>query len=334
VRPRSAPSRITTRTAVNARLRKPRNLASPRVVLVALSLSSAVLVHRALSYWKVVAAPSTLRSSVQPPPSVVMSQYACQAEPPLLSVYTPEGRVRGTALHALYTQAPCVSQPLLGLSSQSLKPAAQAYWHAPPAQLAAVLGRAGHCMPQPPQWATLVWVLVSQPFCVLLSQSAKPVAQPVSVHVEAMHTSVELDAPQVRPQPPQCAALVRVSASQPLLVLPSQSEKPAVQVSAHMPTAHAGTALGAPGQEVPQAPQWEVLVRVSVSQPLVGLSSQLPNPIAQAATPHCPIAQTAVALGGLQVRPQAPQCAVLVRVSTSQPLPGSLSQSAKPAAQV
>jgi hypothetical protein len=77
-----------------------------------------------------------------------------------------------------------------------------------------------------------------------------------------------------------------------------------------------------------------VLVRVSVSQPLVGLSSQLPNPAVQAATPHCPIAQTAVALGGLQVRPHAPQCAVLVRVSTSQPLPGSLSQSAKPAAQV
>jgi hypothetical protein len=189
-------------------------------------------------------------------------------------------------------------------------------------------------MPQPPQWATLVWVLVSQPFCALPSQLSKPAAQPVSVHVEAMHTSVELDAAHARPQPPQWVALVRVSASQPLVTSPSQSEKPAVQVSAHMPTAQAGTALGAPGQDVPQAPQWVALVRVSVSQPLVGLLSQLPKPIAHAATPHCPMLQTAVALGGLQTRPHAPQWAVLVRVSTSQPLVGSLSQSAKPAAQV
>ena len=87
-------------------------------------------------------------------------------------------------------------------------------------------------------------------------------------------------------------------------------------------------------QAVPQAPQCEVATRVSVSQPLLALPSQSPNPVAQAATVHTPAAQAPVALGGAQPRAQAPQWVALVRVSASQPLLGSPSQSAKPVVQV
>jgi len=63
------------------------------------------------------------------------------------------------------------SQPSEGLALQSAKPVAQAAIAQPPAvQVAVALGRA-HILPQAPQLATLVWVLVSQPLAGLPSQS-------------------------------------------------------------------------------------------------------------------------------------------------------------------
>jgi len=51
-------------------------------------------------------------------------------------------------------------------------------------------------------------------------------------------------------------------------------------------------------------------------------------------TSHAPIAQRATPpAGAAQAMPHAPQCAALVLVSTSQPLAGLPSQSAKPASQ-
>ncbi len=81
-------------------------------------------------------------------------------------------------------------------------------------------------------------------------------------------------------------------------------------------------------------PQFETVMRVSVSHPFVGLPSQSPKPVLHAATAHTPAVHAAVALGGLQRAPHAPQCEVLVRVSTSQPFEGSPSQSEKPGLQV
>jgi hypothetical protein len=189
-------------------------------------------------------------------------------------------------------------------------------------------------IPQPPQWASVERVSVSQPLAGLPSQLPVDGAQSATAQADAAHTAVAtLGSAQARPQPPQCAALVRVSVSQPLAALPSQSAKPAVQITAQAPTAHAGTALGAPGQAWPQVPQCETATRVSVSQPLVALPSQSPKPASHEPTVHRLATQAAVALGGSQRVPQAPQAAVLVVVSASQPLAASPSQSAKPASQ-
>ncbi len=75
-------------------------------------------------------------------------------------------------------------------------------------------------------------------------------------------------------------------------------------------------------------------MRVSVSQPFEALPSQSPKFVSQRAMAQVPAMHAAVPLGGVHARPQAPQCEVLVRVSTSQPFEGSPSQSEKPGLQV
>jgi hypothetical protein len=167
-----------------------------------------------------------------------------------------------------------------------------------------------------------------------MSQSAKPSLQRATAQREAMHADVPLGTAQARPQAPQCCVDDVVLASQPLVALPSQSAKPAVQVSAQRPPVQAGTALSAPMHTVPQAPQWETLVAVAVSQPLAALPSQSPKPAAHMATVHWPIVQAAVALARSQRVEHAPQRLLSLLRLASQPLLGSLSQSAKPAAQV
>jgi hypothetical protein len=191
-----------------------------------------------------------------------------------------------------------------------------------------------HARPHAPQWSVAVRRSVSQPLTAMPSQSPKFVAQVVTEQVEALQAAVAvLGSMHARPQPPQCDAELRVSTSHPLAVLPSQSAKPAVQVSAQAPRAHTATALGAPLHARPHAPQWVTVMRVSVSQPLLALPSQLPKPSLHEATVQLPAMHAPVALGGAQRAPQAPQWAVLERVSVSQPLLASPSQSAKPEAQ-
>jgi hypothetical protein len=200
-------------------------------------------------------------------------------------------------------------------------------------QVAAALALA-QAVPQAPQCAVLVCVLTSHPLAALLSQLAKPALQAPTVHCEAAHTAVPLLTAHARPHPPQLPALLRVSTSQPLLASPSQSAKPAVQVSAQRPEAHAGTALSPPMHIVPHAPQWATLDLRSASHPLLAFMSQLPKPSAQRPMVHWLSTHAAVPFGGSHTRPHAPQCPVLVRRSTSQPLLGSMSQSAKPTEQV
>jgi hypothetical protein len=57
----------------------------------------------------------------------------------------------------------------------------------------------------------------------------------------------------------------------------------------------------------PHPPQFEGLLRVSVSQPLAALPSQLPKPVLQAAMAQTPAAHVPVALVKVHARPQAPQ---------------------------
>jgi hypothetical protein len=84
-------------------------------------------------------------------------------------------------------------------------------------------------------------------------------------------------------------------------------------------------------QAMPQPPQWALLVRVWVSQPLVWMPSQLPKPAMQEVMEHAPAEQTEVALESVHALPHAPQLVALLRRSVSQPLLAAPSQLPKPA---
>lgn len=127
------------------------------------------------------------------------------------------------------------------------------------------------------------------------------------------------------PQAPQVMLLVPRFASQPLVATPSQLSKPAVQpATAHTPEEQAAVAFGSE-QTVPQAPQFETLVCVLVSHPLVGLLSQFAKPAAHAPSVHVPPLQDSPALARSHGLPHVPQS---VRVVTlrSHPLLGLPSQ--------
>ncbi|MEZ4393138.1 MAG: hypothetical protein R3A48_18785 [Polyangiales bacterium] len=174
----------------------------------------------------------------------------------------------------------------------------------------------------------------SHPLEASPSQSPRPALQAATVQRPATHAPLPLAGAQIAPQAPQWEALVRVFTSQPFAGLPSQFAEPALQApTPQTPATHAPLAL-AGAQARPQAPQLARLVRVSVSQPFIATPSQSAKPAAQLATAQRPASQLAVALGSVQVAPQAPQCARAVLTSVSQPLVASPSQSPRPALQV
>jgi hypothetical protein len=216
------------------------------------------------------------------------------------------------------------SQPLVAAPSQSPKPAAhEATAHTPAAQ-PATPPATRHTLSQRPQWAGLA-ARSKHPS----PHTAWPAGQR-SVHAPIAHTR---PAAQALPQAPQWALAPARLTSQPLAASPSQSPKPAAQRSTrHAPPAQVAVALGR-AQPRPHMPQWAAVTRVSTSQPLAASPSQSPKPAAHAATPQTPPTQAAIALAGAHPRPHAPQWAAVTRVSTSQPLAASPSQSPKPAAQ-
>ena len=85
-------------------------------------------------------------------------------------------------------------------------------------------------------------------------------------------------------------------------------------------------------QLTPQLPQAVALLR-SASHPLREMLSQLAKPLLQAPNWQEPAEQTPLALGKLQLVPQAPQLALSVAKFVSQPLPTLASQLPKPALQ-
>lgn len=80
----------------------------------------------------------------------------------------------------------------------------------------------------------------------------------------------------------------------------------------------------------PHAPQWNALVFVSVSQPLLITPSQSPNPALHGPTLQTPALQRGMAFGELHAWPHMPQLVALPVVSTSQPFAAAPSQSAVP----
>lgn len=118
--------------------------------------------------------------------------------------------------------------------------------------------------------------------------------------------------------------------SQPLVTLLSQLPNPELHAMAQAPPLHDAVPF-VPLHTVPHAPQLLVLVLVLVSQPLLALPSQLPNPVLQELNAHEPVAHEVVALVRLHTVPHAPQLLVVLRF-VSQPLFALPSQFAKPAA--
>jgi hypothetical protein len=157
-------------------------------------------------------------------------------------------------------------------------------------------------------------MLVSQPLAVFPSQSPKPRLQR-SWHVPVEHDALWL-APgeHARPQPPQCARLVRRSVSQPLTVFPSQLPKPTLQVIPQVELAQEGAALAALGHTFAHAPQLVALCVVSTHIPLQRIVG------AMQLTAHVPIEQLCPAGHAL---PHAPQWLLLVCGSTHAPLQNS-----------
>ena len=105
---------------------------------------------------------------------------------------------------------------------------------------------------------------------------------------------------QARPHTPQCEFEVLRLVSQPLLALPSQSPKPALQVKPQLDDAQVVVALARAGHTLPHEPQWLVLFVVFTQEPEHGVC-----PLGQAAT-QLPDAQSCVEV---HTRPQAPQFA-------------------------
>jgi hypothetical protein len=143
----------------------------------------------------------------------------------------------------------------------------------------------------------LVFVLVSQPFAAMRSQSPKPASQALYEHAPPTHRAVALMGLHALPQAPQWVALVDSEVSQPLVGLRSQSANPALHEEyVHSPLEHTATAF-AGAHSCPQRPQFESERAVSTSQPLLALRSQSEKPTRQASIEHVPFEQRATALG-------------------------------------
>jgi hypothetical protein len=211
-----------------------------------------------------------------------------------------------------------VSHPLLALPSQSPKPALHVYLQLEAEHEAVELARAGHALPQEPQWLRSVAVSTQD-----IPQRTRPPAHPLTHRpVIALHTG---EAPEHEaPHEPQFEA-VPSGVSQPLAALPSQFAKPGLHAPiAHPPAVHTAVALASEHVR-PHAPQLASSVLVS-TQDMPQRVRPTPQP-----EPHVPPEQMGVA--PVHARPHMPQLLLLLS-AVSQPFALIASQSPKPAAQV
>lgn len=138
----------------------------------------------------------------------------------------------------------------------------------------------------------------------------------VPPHAPAMQVAVPpVGAGHALPQRPQLATVVLVLASHPLAVFMSQSPKPALHMSEHIPALHEGVPF-APVHALLQRPQCIALELVSTSHPLAAFMSQSAKPTEQR-EPHVPAVHVAVEFGALgHALSQRPQCIGLLCTST------------------
>jgi hypothetical protein len=123
-----------------------------------------------------------------------------------------------------------VSQPVFGLSSQSLKPSSHVIPQVKSALHTGVPWKLLHSLWQTPQLSVEV-SSVSQPFIALLSQSAVLLLQKASVHDPPLQRFV----PQSVAQSPQCFGSLRRFTSQPAFLSQSASQPLQPLPSPHSP---------------------------------------------------------------------------------------------------
>jgi len=115
-----------------------------------------------------------------------------------------------------------------------------------------------------------------------------------------------------RPQAPQWVLDARRLLSHPLAAIPSQSARPVVHTRLQVPIVQVAVPPGPLGQLRPHIPQCAGSLARSTHIP-----PQRVCPMGQGRSVHAPATQVCPAA---QATPHAPQCAVAVRVSVSQPL--------------
>ena len=148
----------------------------------------------------------------------------------------------------------------------------------PPTHAAVAFGSA-HAFPHVPQFAKLVFRIVSQPLVLMPSQFAKPVKQ-VNEQTPAVHVVVAFKrAGQTFPQAPQLFGLESKLISQPSVAILLQFANPDVQINEHNPAEQVTVELGRTGHTFPQVPQ--LLISVSVGAPLSTNPSQLSSMVLQ-----------------------------------------------------
>lgn len=192
------------------------------------------------------------------------------------------------------------------------------------------LSPGAHMMPQPPQLSTSLRVSISQPFVGLESQSRKPMAQLATVQAPDVQLQLAFIPLQLVVQLPQWSTSLRMSVSQPVTGLESQSAKPGEQLAtAQAPDAQLQLAF-IPLQAIMQPPQWLTLLRVLISQPFAGFMSQLAKGRLQPVTVQEPETQSHIAFCPLQTVVHVPQWASSTKRFTSQPLDATPSQLPNP----
>jgi hypothetical protein len=206
---------------------------------------------------------------------------------------------------------------------QSVVPAGHEVTHRPPEQRVP----APQALPQRPQWALSDMVLTHA--------ADAPAPQSVGTFVGQLHIPETQDCPSehARPQAPQWLFVAPRLVSQPLLLLPSQLPKPAVQVPMTQEVSVQVALALANTHARPQPLQCSTSFASEVSQPSLRLPLQLANPGRHIIDTQLPPAHTGVPLVALHARPQAPQLLRSVCRSVSQPAAMGL-QSPRPAAHI
>jgi hypothetical protein len=147
------------------------------------------------------------------------------------------------------------------------------------------------------------------------SQFAKPAVHVPTVHCPAAHPAVALGTEHKVPQRPQLRGSVPIATSQPSEGSASQLSKPALHAMRHAPD----TQLAVPlvrSQTTRQPPQFEVSLSTFTSQPSATVPLQFAKFAPHDAIVQAPPVHAGVALGVLHARPQAPQFATALLVST------------------